>query len=217
MSQAGVGHASRTATVVAVCAAASYLGFTIAVHVGALDPFDLLIRNLVRPRDVWGPDEVRAARVVHDLRPGLVVASLFLVTAGLSLLRRSLRPLLAVVVVGVPAAAVTVGSKWLMGTLYDEPTPDYHSFPSGHMLTVVVAVGLVVLLLRPATRWGWLLPFMTGVGMGAALIVAWVHPATDVIGGGLLAATALCCARAVGLGGWARRPVRRGEAVPCAR
>jgi hypothetical protein len=63
--------------------------------------------------------------------------------------------------------------------------------------------GLVVLLVRPGTRWGWLLPAMMGCAMGSALILGQVHPATDVIGAGLLAVAALTAASAAGLGRWA--------------
>jgi membrane-associated phospholipid phosphatase len=60
-----------------------------------------------------------------------------------------------------------------------------------------------VLLVRPRTRWGWMLPALTGCLMGGAVILAWVHPATDVIGALLLAVAALASVRAAGLGMWA--------------
>jgi membrane-associated phospholipid phosphatase len=42
-----------------------------------------------------------------------------------------------------------------------------------------------------------------GCLMGCALVLADIHPATDVIGAGLLAVAALASASAAGLGQWA--------------
>lgn len=186
-----------------------YALFAVAVHFGKLDSLDLAVRRMVRPTDAWGLLQIRAARVVNDLKPTHVAISLLLFTAVLSLLRRSLRPFVVVAIIGVPAAIVAFGTKWIMGHTYRGATPDGHSsFPSGHTLAFVIAFGLLVLLLRPGTRWGWLLPALMGCLIGCAVVLAWVHPATDVIGGGLLAAAALSGATAARLGQWAshRRP-----------
>jgi membrane-associated phospholipid phosphatase len=106
---------------------------------------------------------------------------------------------------------VTLGTKWLMAHTETTATPVAHSsFPSGHAVSVIVVFGIVVLLLRPRTRWGWMRPAVMGCLMGWALIVASVHPATDVMGACLLAAASLVGARAGGLGQWASdRQMRR--------
>ena len=108
------------------------------------------------------------------------------------------------IVVGVPVVIVTLGSKWVMAHWDPGTVPVGHgSFPSGHAVSTITAFGLVVLLLRPGTRWGWMLPAVMGCVMGCALIIASVHPATDVIGAGLLVTAVLTWAAAARLGQWA--------------
>jgi membrane-associated phospholipid phosphatase len=59
-----------------------------------------------------------------------------------------------------------------------------------------------------------MLPAAMGGVMGSALVLAWVHPLSDVIGAGLLAAAALTAATAARLGQWANgSPRRRSEGV----
>jgi membrane-associated phospholipid phosphatase len=117
--------------------------------------------------------------------------------------------------VGLPVAAVTLATKWVMAHSDTSMSPLAHgSFPSGHTVTAVIVVGLVVLLVRPNPRWCWLLPGVAGCVVGTALIVASIHPVTDVIGAGLLAAAALTGASAARLGDWATgRPVAASERV----
>jgi membrane-associated phospholipid phosphatase len=106
--------------------------------------------------------------------------------------------------VGGPVIIVTLGTKWVMAHTETDAMPVAHgSFPSGHTVSVIVAFGLVALLLRPRTRWGWVLPGVMGCLMAWAVLVAAVHPATDVLGAGLLAIAAVGSARATGLGQWA--------------
>jgi membrane-associated phospholipid phosphatase len=191
---------------------ACYLAFALGVHVRLLDSLDMAVRRAAGTGEVWGLLPVRAARVVHWLQPAHLAAPLLLLVAVLSLTRCSLRPFVVTAAVGVPVIAVTVGTKWVMAHTETDATPVPHgSFPSGHTVAVIVVVGLAVLLLRPGTRWAWVLPALLGCVIGSALILAWVHPATDVIGAVLLAAAALTGAQAAGLGEWAR--VRQTRSV----
>ncbi len=200
-----------TRWIIPVGVAACYALFALAVHLRMLDAVDLAVRDAYRPGDVWGPLQIRADRVVKWLQPAHLALPLLLVVAALSLHRRSLRPFVVMAVVGVPVAIVTLGTKWVMAHSEADPTPVAHgSFPSGHTVSVLVAFGLAVLLLRPGTRWGWMLPAVMGCLMGWALVVVAMHPATDVMGAGLLAVAALGGARAIGLGQWASdRQTRR--------
>jgi membrane-associated phospholipid phosphatase len=97
---------------------------------------------------------------------------------------------------------LTLGTKFALARPDPHATPFGHggSFPSGHTVSVIVAFGLGVLLLRPGTRCGWILPAFIGCLMCWALVVVAMHWATDVVGGGLLAVAALGSARATGLG-----------------
>jgi undecaprenyl-diphosphatase len=201
----------HTEWIIPLGVAACYLLFTLAVHLRLLDGLDIAVRDASRPGGVWGPLQVRSDRLVNMLQPTHLALPLLLVVAALSLLRRSLRPFAVMAVVGVPAAIVTLATKWVMARSDSDPTPVAHgSFPSGHTVGIIIVFGLTVLLVRPGTRWGWLLPTSMGCLMGSALVLASVHPATDVIGAGLLAAAALTGATAVGLGQWANA---RGRSV----
>jgi membrane-associated phospholipid phosphatase len=186
-----------------------YVLFAVAVHLRLLDGLDLAVRDAARTREEWGPQQTRAARVVGALEPSHLALPLGLVIAVLSLLRRSLRPFVVAAVVGLPVVLVTVATKWAMRRWDSNIFPVGHgSFPSGHVVAVIMAFGLAVLLVRPHTVWGWVLPIVMGCAMGAALIVARVHPATDVLGAGLLAGAALTAATATRLGQQQLEPER---------
>ena len=201
----------RTKWIIPVVVAACYTLFTLAVHLRMLDFLDIAGRSTAHTGDVWGPAQIRAARIVHGLQPAHLVVPLVLLVALLSLVRRSLRPFAVLALVGGLVIIVTLGTKWLMAHTETKATPVAHgSFPSGHAVSVIVVFGIVVLLLRPRTQWGWMLPAIMGCLMGWALIVASVHPATDVVGAILLAVAALGAAKAAGLGQWASdRPVKQ--------
>jgi membrane-associated phospholipid phosphatase len=207
----GVTKRTRTRWIIPVGVTACYVLFALGVHLRMLDAVDLAVRGVYGPVEVWGPLETRADLVVKGLQPAHLALPLLLVVTVLSLLRRSLRPVAVMGVVGGLAIFVTLGSKWAMAHSEGSPMPVAHgSFPSGHTVSVIVAFGLAVLLLRPGTHWGWLLPALMGSLMGWAIVVAAVHPATDVLGAGLLGLAVLGSARAAGLGQWASKDLRRG-------
>ncbi len=209
------GSRARHRWLLPAVALVGYAVFAVAVHLRLLDGLDLAVRRAAVPGDVWGTTQVRAARVVRALGPLHLAVPLLAVVLGLSLLRRSLRPFVALALVGVPVVIVTLGSKWAMAHADPGIVPVGHgSFPSGHMVSIVIAFGVAVLLCRPGTRWGWLLPVAMGCLMGNALVLASVHPATDVIGAGLLTAGALAAATTAGLGEWAKAPERGRPARP---
>src|SRR5262249_52809741 len=177
---AGVTKRRRSRWVIPVAATACYALFALAVHLRVLDDLDTAVRSASRPGDVWGPLQIRAAHVAHGLQPARLALLLLLVVVVVSLLRRSLRPLAVIAVVGVPVAIVTLGTKYVMAHSDPGTVPVGHgSFPSGHMVSVLIVFGLVVLLLRPRTRWGWIVPAVVGCLMGCALVLADIHPATD--------------------------------------
>jgi membrane-associated phospholipid phosphatase len=201
----------RTKWIFPLLATACYVLFTVAVHLRLLDSLDTAVRSASHAGEVWGPDQIRAARIVHWLQPTHVSAPLLLVVAVLSLLRRSFRPFAVMAAVGGLMIIMTLGTKWLMAHTETDARPIAHgSFPSGHTVSVIVAFGLLVLLLRPRTRWGWILPALIGCLMGWAVVVAAFHPTTDVVGAILLAVAALVTARSAGLGTWASHRRTKG-------
>jgi undecaprenyl-diphosphatase len=195
--------------VVAVC----YALFTLAVHLRMLDALDITVRKAARPGDVWGPLQMRAAVVVQGLQPIHLVVPLLLAVAIVSLVRRSLRPFVVTAIVGGAAIVVTLGTKWTMSHTGANAPPVAHGhFPSGHTVSVIVAAGLLVLFLRPDSRWGWILPAFMGLLMGCSVVVIAMHPVSDAAGAILLAVAALATARLAGLGQWAAvRRTRLGE------
>jgi membrane-associated phospholipid phosphatase len=200
-----------TRWIIPVGIAACYALLTLAVHLRLLDALDLAVRRVYGPVEVWGPLELRADRFVKLLQPGHLAVLLLLFVAALSLLRRSLRPIVVLAAVGMSVVIATLGTKWVMAHSEGNPLPVAHgSFPSGHTVVIIVALGLAVLLGRPDTRWGWIIPAVMGCLMGWALVVVAAHPATDVIGACVLAAAVLASARAIGLGQWASDRRRRG-------
>lgn len=199
----------RRTWAVPLAALAGYGLFAVAVHLRLLDDLDIAAMHAARPGGVWGPTQERASRVVDAFEPIHVAVPLSLVVAAACVGRRSLRPCAVMALVGVPVVMVTIVTKRVMTHWDPSISPVAHgSFPSGHMASAVTACGIVVLLLLPGTRWGWALPVAAGGVMGVALVLASVHPATDVLGAGLLTVSALTAATAARLGQWARGTAR---------
>ena len=184
----------------------AFTALAAAVHVGLLDEFDSVVREWARPHDVWGAAQVRANLVVHGLRPAVLVALLAVFTVAFGMKRRSLRLVWFVAGVCLATVALTAATKAAVGR------PDTHgsitngfggSFPSGHVTTVVVCLGLAVLVARPHPgRWVWLVPALGAGLMAASLLLQATHWFTDIVGGGLLASALLAVATAPGLSRW---------------
>jgi membrane-associated phospholipid phosphatase len=196
--------------------AACYVGFAVTVHLRMLDGLDIAVRRASYPGDQWGSLQLDAARFARMFRPTHLVLPLLLLVAAVSAFRRSLRPFVVLAVFAAPVAVATAGTKFVMRRWDSGIYPVGHgSFPSGHTVAMTAAFGLAVLLVRPGTRWGWLVPIVMGAAMGSALIIAPTHPTTDVIGAGLLVTAALTAATAADLGHWAAFPrYRKVEPEP---
>jgi membrane-associated phospholipid phosphatase len=185
----------------------AFTALAVTVHFGLLNTFDSIIREWARPGDVWGTVQVRAIYVVDGLRPIVIGPLLGAFTAALCLVRRSWRPMVFVGGACLATVVLTVAAKIAVGR------PDTHgaadnlggSFPSGHTVSVIVCLGLVVLVTQPAVgRWIWLIPALVGTLMGAALVVQATHWSTDVVGGALLAVGVLAATTAAGWHRWSR-------------
>jgi membrane-associated phospholipid phosphatase len=173
----------------------AFTPLAISVHLGSLNTFDAIMRQWARPDDVWGAAELRADIVVEGLRPPIIAALLVAFTAVCCIKGRSLRPAAFVGVVSVVTVALTVITKFAVGR------PDPYgfigstggSFPSGHIITLMVSLGLAVLLAWPrvGSRWVWLAPALGGGLMGVCLLLQATHWFTDIVGGILLAVVVL--------------------------
>jgi membrane-associated phospholipid phosphatase len=182
---------------IALWSAVAFTAQAVVVHLGLLDGLDLIVRNWARPHDVWGAAQLRADLVVEGLRPAVVAVLLATFTLAYSAKHRSLRPAAFVGSVGVVTVGLTVASKVMVGRLNTHGVPGSNggSFPSGHIIGVVVCLGLVVLVLKPHVGWSiWLIPALVGGLMGASLLLQAAHWFTDLLGGVLLAVTILAAA-----------------------
>jgi membrane-associated phospholipid phosphatase len=199
----------------------------LAVALGLAQPLDVRMREAFRPDDVWGDLQIRVDLVVEGLKPVRVLPVFAVFVVALAALRRSWAPLsyavLLLATAGVPAAVVKVS----MGR-----TDPHHelssigSFPSGHVLVLLVCLGGALLLLRPSVAWWkWLLVAAVDAVMAFSLLVQAAHWFTDVLGGILLGAATLAIVRPAGAAppapppsaGAAPRGLRRSGAGPPSR
>jgi hypothetical protein len=142
------------------------------VYFGLLDNVDSIVGEWARPHDVWGPAQVRADLIVSGLRPVVLASLLAAFTLACCVRRRSLRPAMFVGGVSLVTVALTVATKTAVRR------PDPHglvtngyggSFPSGHMVAVVMVLALAILVVRPRPGWWiWLIPAVSGALMGLA-------------------------------------------------
>jgi undecaprenyl-diphosphatase len=183
---------------IAFGSAGSFTILALSVHLGLLNGLDSVIREWARPHDVWGPAQVRADLVVQGLQPTILAGILAALTAAYCMRRRSLQPAIFVGSVSFATVALTVVTKTVMARPYPHGfhTNAYGgSFPSGHTIGIIVFLGLVVLVMEPhAGWWIWLIPALGGALMGASLLLQAAHSSSDLLGGGLLAASVLSVA-----------------------
>ena len=184
---------------IALGSAIAFAALAVCVDRGLLDTFDSMVRGLARPHDVWGPAQIRADLVVEGLRPTVMAGLLAVFAVACCIKRRSMRPATFVGVVCLSSAMVAVAVK--LAVRRTDPhgllALDGGSFPSGHMIGVIVCSGMIVLLTLPrAGRWRWLIPALVGGLMAASLVLQAAHWSTDVVGGALLASGALALASA---------------------
>jgi membrane-associated phospholipid phosphatase len=179
--------------------ASAFTALAIVVQLGLVDSLDTTVREWARPGDVWGTAQLQASLVVGGLRP-VVVLLLATFTLVYCAKRRSLRAVTFIGGVGLVTIALTIASKITVGRLNTHAVLGSNggSFPSGHVISVVVCLGLLVLIVQPRTRWWiWLIPAFGGLLMGAMLLIQAAHWFTDIVGGGLLATAILAATSAL--------------------
>lgn len=199
--------ALRAAAVVGVC----YLALTLLVAAGATQHLDDVVRHWFRPHDVWGEAQVRTGWIIDALEPQRAFAALAALGAGVSLWRRTWRPLAFTGGVALAASLMTLASKY--ATDRPDPSADRFtggSYPSGHMVADLVCMGCAAMVLFGRTRWWmWVIAGLVASAMALALLFAAAHWFTDVLGGTLLAVTVLLVASTVPVRSALGRPPRR--------
>lgn len=177
--------------------AIAYAVLSVAVHLGVLQTLDEGVRDVLRPDAEWGSAQVLLNPLIDGLQPVRALAACLVAGVVATVLRRSWRPLLATGTVLGATLLVALVTKHLLA----RPDPSGGetgiggSYPSGHVLTLLVAAGVGLLLVsrRPPLAL-WLLASVPALAMGWALLVCSAHWLTDVLGALLLGATGVVVA-----------------------
>lgn len=211
---------SRGLLLLALSSTAAFLVLSVLVATGVTQELDDSARQLFRPDDVWGANQLLVGNVVDGLAPPVALALLALAGTVAAGRARSLRPLGYVVLLTAVAVVLTIASKTVLHR------PDPHggmtsiggAFPSGHMLVLLISlVGALVLLRAQSRWWAWCAVALVELTMAVSLLVLATHWLTDVGGGVLLGLTALSLAnlpRPDMSGTGARTPGARKAEVP---
>ena len=166
------------------------------VATGITQPLDSAARELFRPGDRWGDTQTRFGYMVDGLAPP-ITAPLLAVGSALAAWRwHSLRPLVFAGATGCLAVVLTLAAKTVLRR------PDGHgdlhgsasSYPSGHLVMLLVCAGTLLLTLAPGATRLWAMLGVVVVLMGVSILVVAMHWLTDVVGSALLGVTVLSVA-----------------------
>lgn len=212
----------RLPLLTSLASAAAFLVLSVLVATHVTQRVDTRAVEWLRPHGEWGRSQVLLMPVIDGLAPPRVFLLLVVVGVSASIWRASWRPGAWAALLALAGVTLTMVAKFAV----HRPDPQYEmsaiggSYPSGHVVALLLCLGGSVLVLRSPTRWWYWLPVgLLGAAMGAALLVTAAHSVTDVAGGALLAVALLAAASvtplrqtAAGVRGGARD--RRGRRRP---
>jgi membrane-associated phospholipid phosphatase len=180
----------------AALSAIAFLVLSVVVAAGLTQSLDDNARELFRPGDRWGDTQTRFGYLVDGLAPPITGPLLAIGSAIAAWRARSLRPLVFAGATGSLAVALTLAAKAAMdrsdghGDLHGVAT----SYPSGHMVLLLISAGGLLLIYVPQARWLWVALGVLAVTMGIAILVVAMHWLTDVVASVLLGVTLLAIA-----------------------
>jgi membrane-associated phospholipid phosphatase len=190
----------------------AFVLLSVIVAAGMTQSLDDTARELFRPGDRWGATQTRFGYLVDGLAPPITAPLLAIGSAVAAWRAHSLRPLIFAGAAGSIAVALTLAAKAVMdrsdghGDLHGVAT----SYPSGHMVLLLVSAGCLLLIFVPRARWLWVALGVVGVMMGISILVVAMHWLTDVVASALLGVTLLAVTAMVR--GWL--PNARTEVEP---
>ncbi|MFC7491311.1 MULTISPECIES: hypothetical protein [unclassified Knoellia] len=200
------------AVLAAVCVAL-FVVLTVVVAGGAADSLDGTVARRFRPEEAWGEPQDRVAPWLTRLAPERMFGLLAVTCLAVAAWRRSWGSVAFGVVTGLCSVAATLLVKVALARV--DPlggiSPDGGSYPSGHMVAVVVSVATCLLVLLPRVRWWcWLVLAVPSGVMAVSLVVTTSHWVSDVVGGALLAGAVVATASWL----WSGRHPRARSGVP---
>jgi len=186
----------RALIAAAVLSVLGLVVLSVLVAAGLTQPLDDAVRETFRPGDRWGPTQARFGYLVNGFSPP-VMASLLAVGSVIAAWRaHSLRPVILADATGSIAVALTLAAKLLLQRA--DGHGDLHgvasSYPSGHLVLLVICAGDLLLLFLPETAWLWAALAAVVLLMGVSILVVAMHWLTDVVGSALLGMFVLCVA-----------------------
>lgn len=180
----------------AALSAVAFVLLSVIVAAGLTQPLDVAARELFRPGNRWGQTQTTFGYMVDGLAPPITAPLLAVVATLVAWRRRSLRPMVFAGATGALAVGFTLAAKAAVrrpdghGDLHGEAS----SYPSGHLVMVLVCAGCLLLLFAPRAPWWWVALGLVGLLMGVSILVVAMHWLTDLVGSALLGLTVLAVA-----------------------